>query len=100
MKKYQKHYPLSYGLYKNRTIKNIVDYFDSVGIRILLHYSANGGFGLTIYRSKSKNEIEEGKSNWEMIRIPYINSYYTRKEAVDFGISEAFRLHEEILKVK
>jgi hypothetical protein len=93
--KLKKDYPTAYALYKARSIKNPIDYFDSIGIRILPSYSANGSFGLDIRRKKSKEE-SAGDHDWKMIRVSHINSYYTRKEANEVGIGIAFQLHEEI----
>lgn len=99
MKKIAADYPAAYALYKARSIRNIVDYFDSIGIRILPFYGAPGTFGINVYRKKTKAE-SIGDIDWKMIRVTHINSYCTRKEAVDVGIIMAFDIHEDRIKQK
>lgn len=96
LNKVKKNCPKAYELYKNRTIKDRVDYFDSIGIRILFGYGANGGFNIEIRRKKTKEE-SEGDHDWKMIRHGYLGSYQYRNEATDAGIEHAFDLHEELL---
>lgn len=95
LSKIKKDYPNAYALYKARSIKNSIDYFDSIGIRIFLGYAISGGFHVEVRRKKTKEE-STGDGDWKMIRVSHIQSYYTRKEANEVGICIAFQLHEEI----
>jgi hypothetical protein len=96
-KKLQKDYPLAYEVYKNRKIRNPIDFFDSIKIRIFVGYSSNGCFSVEVYRAKTENE-SSGEGDWRMIRIGHINSYYARSTAQEKGIRIALEVLNEWLE--
>ena len=79
--------------------KNIferLDYYDHRGIRIFTGYAANGLFSLTIYRRKSEDEKKKNPPRaWSMVRHGHIQSYRTRKLALEKG----FEIAEDLLKI-
>lgn len=77
--------------------------FDELGVRVLLGYGGNGGFKVTIYRRKTKNELAKEMvrgvdENWRMTRIGIIQSYQHRIEAEKVGFEEAFKQLEILLE--
>ncbi len=68
--------------------------YDKLGIRIHTTMAADGKYGLDIYH---KNLQPKDDADWKMIRVPHLESYPSRKEAIDSGIKIAREIYEKLI---
>lgn len=64
------------------TCENLYE-FDRIGVRPFVRYSlGNGTWSIECYRKKLPHE-SKGDCDWKMIREGHVQTYNTRKEAIE-----------------